>query len=84
MCPWAIHRDSRFWPDPLRFDPERFAGEGLQRASRFDYFPFAGAPRVGVGQRFAIMEAQTVIARVLQTFKLEPLSAAVVPPQTSP
>src|SRR5262249_55056332 len=74
LSPWTTHRDSRFWPDPLRFDPERFADESIQRASRFDYFPFAGGPRVCVGQRFAIMEAQTVITRVLQKFELKALS----------
>ena len=81
VCPYITQRDPRYWPEPTAFRPERFLGEE-GHASRFEFFPFAGGPRVCIGQRFATMEAVTIIARVLQNFELTrttPASAERVP-----
>ena len=84
LSPFITHRDAKYWPDPERFEPERFTTRGgAAGVARFDYFPFAGGPRACIGQRFATMEAVTVIARILQEFELERISLAPATPDSS-
>jgi cytochrome P450 len=72
---WAMHRDARYFPEPLRFVPERWAdGELTRRLPRYAYFPFGGGPRICIGASFAQMEALAVLATVAQHLRL-----AVVP-----
>ncbi len=59
---WLVHRDPRWWPDPERFDPDRWApGAGADR-HRFAYFPFGAGTRICIGEQFAWTEALVVLA----------------------
>ena len=73
MPQWCIHRDERFFPDPLTFRPERWTPEMRAELPRFAYFPFGGGNRVCIGDRFAMMEATLVLARLLQRVQIEDL-----------
>jgi cytochrome P450 len=64
----AIHRDPRWWPEPQAFMPERFAAESDR--PRFAYLPFGGGPRQCIGNIFAQIEAQLILASVAQRFSL--------------
>ena len=64
--PYVTHRDARHWPDPATFDPDRFLPERIEAQPRFAYFPFSGGPRQCIGNQFALMEAQLIIASVAQ------------------
>lgn len=68
---WVVHRDPRFFPDPLRFDPERWRGDPVRsgRIPRFAYFPFGGGPRVCIGAGFAMMEATLLLATIAQRYR---------------
>ena len=69
VSPYVVHRNPRLWRDPEGFDPERFAGaDALPRGA---YFPFGGGPRQCIGNGFAMMEAQLVLAALAQKFSLE-------------
>lgn len=68
---WAMHRDPRFWDDPLEFRPERFSAESRKDRHRYVYFPFGGGPRVCIGQNLAIIEAQMIISMVIQKYTVE-------------
>ncbi|MGA3188477.1 MAG: cytochrome P450 [Bryobacteraceae bacterium] len=72
MSPWVVQRDSRWFAEPDRFKPERWA-EPDQRP-KFSYFPFGGGTRVCIGERFAWMEGVLLLATVAQRwrFKLVP------------
>jgi cytochrome P450 len=74
VSPYITHRREASWPNPEGFDPERFVDAvGAERAAgrhRFDYFPFGGGPRQCIGNGFALMEAQLVLATVAQRFDL--------------
>lgn len=59
---YAIHRHRKLWTDPDRFDPDRFLPEQEALRPRMQYMPFGGGPRVCIGQAFAIMEAQVLLA----------------------
>ncbi|KAF2367624.1 Cytochrome P450 [Trinorchestia longiramus] len=76
---YSIHRDARYFPDPDRFDPERFSGEGRSRPSPAVYMPFGSGPRNCIGKRFALMEAKLVMVLLLQEFALLPCRRTQVP-----
>lgn len=65
-------RDPRWFPDPLRFDPERFEHEAAKHIPRGAYFPFGTGPRVCIGNSFATMEMTLILAMLLQRYELRP------------
>lgn len=69
ICPWVLHRDARFFADPLRFAPERWI-EG-PAPPRFAYLPFGAGPRVCIGQHFALAEAVLILATLVQRARFE-------------
>jgi len=71
LSPWVVHRDARWFEEPLSFRPERWL-EGAER-HKFSFFPFGGGQRVCVGNHFARMEAVLVLARWLQAFEVLPI-----------
>ncbi len=66
---WTLHRDARFWPAPLRFDPERFTEEAKAARPKFAYFPFGSGPRTCIGEAFAWMEGALLIATLAQKWR---------------
>jgi len=70
MCPWLLHRDERFWPEPRRFDPDRFLPQASAARPRFAYVPFAAGPRMCIGNAFAMMEMQIVLAMIADRHRL--------------
>jgi cytochrome P450 len=69
---WTIHRDERFWDDPMTFRPERFAGEDDR--PEFAYFPFGGGPRRCIGQQFAMVEGKLILATLARAYSAELVS----------
>jgi cytochrome P450 len=68
LSQWVLHRDERYWPDPDRFRPERFAAPA--RIPSHAYLPFGGGERVCLGQHFAMVEAVLALVAVLQRVRL--------------
>lgn len=66
----VTQRDARFWPDPLRFDPERFTPEAKAARPKFAYFPFGGGTRICIGEGFAWMEGVLLLATIAQKWRL--------------
>jgi cytochrome P450 len=77
---YGIHHDPEYWPEPERFDPERFAPNVAQSRDRFAYIPFSAGPRQCIGNTFAMLEAQVVLACVLQRFRLQTMPGQPVEP----
>jgi cytochrome P450 len=69
LPPWLVHRDARFFPDPLRFDPDRWTPDREASIPRFAYFPFGGGPRKCIGEGFAWMEGVLVLATLAQRWR---------------
>lgn len=82
MSPYVVHRHPDFWKDADRFDPERF--ESGEVAQRHAYIPFGEGPRLCMGNSFAIMEMQLIVAMVAQTFRLSLKPGIDVKPTTMP
>ena len=70
MSQWIMHRNPTYFPDPEKFDPDRWLTEGAQKLPRFAYFPFGGGPRQCIGAAFAMMEATLLLATMAQHFRL--------------
>ena len=71
LIPFVIHRRPKLWPDPDRFDPDRFAPEHESARPRFAYIPFGGGPRGCIGNQFAMVEAQLIVAAIAQRYRIE-------------
>jgi cytochrome P450 len=67
---YIMHRTAEHFPDPLRFDPERFTTEQKARREKFTYFPFGGGGRQCIGEAFAWMEGVLILATLGQQWKL--------------
>jgi len=70
ISPYLLHRDPRFWPDPDRFDPSRFAGDGPPRRA---YLPFGLGPHRCVGLNLARAMAGHILSRLRASVTLTPL-----------
>ena len=69
LSPFVTHRDARFFPEPARFDPDRWTPEAKQSRPQYCYFPFGGGPRRCVGESFAWAEAILVLATLASRWK---------------
>lgn len=70
MSQWVMHHDPRYYPEPFKFDPERWTPEAEAARPRFAYFPFGGGPRGCIGEPFAWMEGVLLIATIAQRWRL--------------
>ncbi len=70
VSPWVVHRDARWFPDPERFDPDRWTPAFKVAMPPFAYFPFGGGPRRCIGESFAWMELVLVAATIAQRWRL--------------
>jgi len=70
LCPYLVHRDPRWFPEPEKFDPERWTPQARDARPKFSYFPFGGGARVCIGERFAWMEGVIVMAAIAQKWRL--------------
>jgi cytochrome P450 len=81
MSQFVTHRDPRFFPDPLHFDPERFTPEAKARRTKFAYFPFGAGFRQCIGESFAWMEGVLLLATLAQKWKLKLVPGQRVEPE---
>ncbi len=74
MAPWLLHRDPRYFEEPLRFDPDRFLPDREAALPRFVYFPFGGGRRICIGNQFALMEGQIILSTIAPHIAMDLLS----------
>ncbi|XP_046482187.1 probable cytochrome P450 6a13 [Neodiprion pinetum] len=67
---YALHHDPEFWPNPSKFDPERFSEEGKAKQTPYTFMPFSIGPRTCIGSRFAEQQTKVGILTMLDKFKI--------------
>lgn len=72
LCPYTMHRHDKFYPDPDRFDPNRFSPEAVRSRPKFSFFPFGGGSKLCLGEPLARLEAMIMIGKMAQRFSFEP------------
>ena len=81
IVPWVLHRHTKLWDHPERFDPERFSPERSGKRSRYAYLPFGTGPRVCIGASFAMTQLMLTLTTLAQHYRLCLLPGYKVEPQ---
>ncbi|XP_053683467.1 probable cytochrome P450 9f2 [Sabethes cyaneus] len=79
----SIQRDPKYYPNPERFDPERFSEENRSSINPATYLPFGVGPRNCIGSRLALMEVKVMMYYLLKDFSLQPIEKTQIPIQVS-
>lgn len=69
---YALHNDPDLYPDPARFDPERFSEEASAKRPPYSYIPFSVGSRNCIGQRYAMLEIKTMLVKLVANYRLLP------------
>ncbi|RPH70639.1 MAG: cytochrome P450 [Myxococcaceae bacterium] len=83
VCPWVLHRDARFWPEPERVDPRRWTPEARAARHRHAFIGFGAGTRACVGEGFAWNEAILVLATLASRWRFLPAGPGPVVPDPS-
>ena len=70
ISPYATHHDPRFFPEPNRFDPDRFSAERQPTIPQFAYIPFGGGPRICIGNHFTFTLLTMTLVVIAQRFRM--------------
>lgn len=70
ISPYLLHHDKRYWQEPELFNPQRFSAENEAQIPKYAYLPFGGGPRICIGNHFALMEAQILLALIVSRYHL--------------
>ncbi len=78
ICTYVMHHHPAYWENPEGFDPMRFSEERSAGRPEYAYLPFGGGPRRCVGNRFAMIQMQLILAAVTQNFELDLVPGAPI------
>lgn len=70
LAPFVTHHTEKYFPNPQKFDPDRFLPENMAKRPAYAYLPFSHGPRNCIGQRFAIMEMKSTVLMMVRHFIL--------------
>jgi len=70
LSPYILHRTKEYWPDPDRFDPDRFGPHGQYKKGDRPYFPFSLGPRRCLGEYFSFLEMKVHLGLLIQNFHM--------------
>ncbi|MGE0644042.1 MAG: cytochrome P450 [Nitrospira sp.] len=81
ISPWSVHRNARWFPDPDRFDPERFSDEAKRTHTPYSYIPFGAGGRRCLGESFAELEGLLILATVASRVQLRLIDGQTIQPE---
>jgi cytochrome P450 len=71
LCPYTMHRHPDYFPDPMKFDPDRWTSEFTASLPKGAYFPFGGGPRICIGEHFSWAELTLAVVTIAQRWDME-------------
>ena len=74
LSPYLTQRLDRYWSEPARFEPDRFAEENRAQHVPYAFFPFSAGPRRCIGEYFSFIEMRTHLAMLCTRFRMEPVA----------
>ncbi len=81
ISPWSLHRNPRWFPDPNRFDPERFSEEAIRFRPTFSYIPFGAGGRHCLGESFAELEGLLILGMIASKVHLHLIDGQTIQPE---
>ncbi len=81
ISPWSLHRNARWFPDPDRFDPDRFSEEANRLRPPFSYIPFGAGGRRCLGESFAELEGLLILATIASKVRLRLVDGQAIQPE---
>lgn len=76
---YALHMDPATYPDPEKFDPERFSEENVKSRHPMQYLPFGDGPRNCIGARFAVYQTKIGLIKILCNYKVDVCEKTMIP-----
>lgn len=58
---YGLHRDPKHFPNPDKFDPERFSAENIHKINSHSYLPFGIGPRNCIGNKNILLKSNSFI-----------------------
>ncbi|XP_047984816.1 probable cytochrome P450 6a18, partial [Leguminivora glycinivorella] len=80
----SIQKDPKYYPDPEKFDPERFSAEEMAKRPKFTFMPFGEGPKKCIGARLVTLHIKIAIIKLIENFKLTPSTKTKYPFETDP
>ncbi|KAI4456040.1 cytochrome p450 [Holotrichia oblita] len=77
----GLHRDPEYFPNPEKFDPDRFSDANLSKIRTGSYLPFGDGPRICIGMRFGMMQVKICLITLLKNFEFSLNSQTKMPPE---
>ncbi|GHO49645.1 cytochrome P450 [Ktedonospora formicarum] len=81
ISPYTLHRRAKFFPNPERFNPDRFAPQQEHELVRYSYLPFGAGPHICLGMHFALLEGHLLLATLTQRLNFEFVGSEPVEPE---
>ena len=81
ICIYCAHRHPEIWERPNDFWPERWADPAIDEIPKYAYLPFSGGPRICIGNSFATMEANLLLATMAQRYQMRLIDGLEIVPQ---
>ena len=78
---YGLHHDEKYFPNPTKFDPDRFNEDNRDNINMDAYLPFGVGPRNCIGSRFALMEMKAMFFYLLSSFTFEIIEKTQIPLQ---
>ncbi|PIC26918.1 hypothetical protein B9Z55_019345 [Caenorhabditis nigoni] len=73
VAPTIFHSNPKGFPNPEKFDPDRFLSENMDKRNAYDYIPFSAGLRNCVGQKFAQLNEKVLLIHMLRNYRIEPM-----------
>lgn len=81
MSPYLLHRNTKYWERPNEFNPDNFLPEKVKERNSYAYLPFGGGPRLCIGNNFALMEMQIMLALLVRQFDFKLTARGTIEPE---